>query len=344
MADITTEENKPLDEEGTGDWKPYNFSVIPFNIEQHLEFIEINEDGYLLLSSSNLVTRNWTGSVWLFKTADVHPKKEECISGHGCESAVSCGKFLDSWEKILVGEDTGKLSLLKVNEYDDGSVHFVPYLSATHHDACINSLCINNNNLSTVTAGADMRINVWDNNLLELQQKYCPAHSMPINEVIPTYYPSELFTSCGGDGLVLMWDPRQPKPATGLYESNCGINSISWIDENLLAIGNLAGDLELIDIRNKSKFHSFSLKNCAIHHITSNNKGLLAACGNSNTIKVWDTKTTDLIFTNDDHSALVRGLSWHPLNDQLYSCGFDKRILSHDVFLHETDIDENDES
>jgi hypothetical protein len=38
-------------------------------------------------------------------------------------------------------------------------------------------------------------------------------------------------------------------------------------------------------------------------------------------------------YEDDRHDDFVRGFAWHPRSDSLYSCGWDRKVLSHTLAL-----------
>ncbi|KAG8224357.1 hypothetical protein J437_LFUL004313 [Ladona fulva] len=94
-------------------------AFIPAQIEKRLDFIDINEDGYMLLGSSNLTGRTWNGSIWCFTQTELEPKAENSLTGVLCDSGVCDGKFLPSKDKIFIGKDSGVVQILQLMENDD---------------------------------------------------------------------------------------------------------------------------------------------------------------------------------------------------------------------------------
>lgn len=319
-------------EEQTNSKKPYSFTVVPFKIEPHLEFIDFSKEGHLLLGSSNLVGKIWSGSVWFFDSGDVTPLEQESLSGHGCDSCVSAGKFLDTWDKIIIGEDSGKVTICSIAKFEDDSTHFLPQHGETQHDGCITSIAVLKDKMYSVSAGSDLKINVWDNNSLEIQHKYSPAHSMEITNVSSSLDEGVIFSSCSLDGSALLWDLKQSKPASAISQHEFGLTSIAWKDNNTVLAGSIAGEVIYFDIRNRKEINRLTFDKHPVHKVTiCSDQGLLAVCGNSNTLKVWDINSLELVYTDTEHRGFIRDLSWNPINNKLYSCGFDKRIFSHIV-------------
>ncbi|XP_014248239.1 methylosome protein 50-like [Cimex lectularius] len=318
-------------ENGSGDCKPYNFSNIPYKMGQHLEFVEISDDGYLLLGASNLVVQTWDGSVWYFNDADLAPDNTKALSGHGVSSAVPCGQFLDSREKVIVGEDYGVLSLYSVTTFENSSVHFMLQMSCSQHEGWISSLSVTPSKAKTVTGGSDLLLNLLDNGTMVSEIMYPVAHSKLITGV-QFSIDEDVFASCSLDRSALLWDYRQSKPALGLYESNeVGLTSLSWKNKNEIAVGSQGGKIFLVDIRTLNRLYEAQIQRKPVHKIVFNNDGLLATCCDSNVVTVWDSNSNEIRYQNDLHTGLVRGLAWHPISGKLYSCGFDKNVFSHSI-------------
>ncbi|XP_073972816.1 methylosome protein WDR77-like [Rhodnius prolixus] len=318
----------------SGDSKPYNFSVVPFRIEQHLEFIDISEDGYLLLGSSNLVLNYWNGSLWYFKDADLAPEKERSLTGHGCDYSIACGKFLDIREKVIVGDDSGAITVYFITTFENDTIHVIPQMTSLHHDSSITALSVTSSKAQSVSAGNDLAINIWDNETLVSEFKYMPAHTRTITCVMTSpEESSSVFASSSLDGSTLLWDRRMNKAACSIKQTqNYGLTALSWKNGNEIAIGSQAGYVAVTDIRAKKDIIAEPVMDCSIHNIIfDNNRGLLGVCGDSTSVKVWDPESKNIVYTDERHTGLVRGLAWHPKSQKLYSCGFDKQIFTHQV-------------
>ncbi|XP_046390935.1 methylosome protein 50-like [Ischnura elegans] len=241
-------------------------AFVPAQIEKRLDFIDINEDGLMLLGSSNLTGRIWNGSVWCFSHTELEPKTDNSLTGVLCDSGVCDGLFLPSKDKILIGKDSGVLQLLQLVEGSrewgggggnagnangsdrlvesmpweqaDQKHHFMTLASAGEHDAAVLCLAVlpssgSNSAFKAVSGGADMCIKIWDVEALVSEHTYRPAHSHQVVKVsaAPKGSNSEgLFASCSLDGTALIWDPRQPRPAHLIFEApgRCGAQALAW--------------------------------------------------------------------------------------------------------------------
>ncbi|KAK9500455.1 hypothetical protein O3M35_001714 [Rhynocoris fuscipes] len=322
-----------------GDCKPYNFSVVPFQLEQHFEFIEISEDGYLLLGSSNLVLNYWNGSIWYFKDADLAPEKEHSLTGHGRDCGIACGKFLESKDKIIVGDDSGALTIYHATTFENDTVHLIPQMISTHHDSSITSLSVTSSRTQTISGGNDLAINVWDNESLVSEFKYSPAHTRTVTDVVACKEENSifLFASSSLDGSALLWDTRMNKAASCIKEGiGCGLTALSWKNNNEIAIGLQSGKVAITDVRTNCDIAEETVMDCAIHKILFDDKNLLAVCGDSTSVKVWDSNSKNIVYSDERHTGFVRGLAWHPKSHKLYSCGFDKKVFSHQINTYES--------
>lgn len=87
--------------------QPFKSGYVPKSVDRHLQCIQFNEAGRMLLSSSSMTTRYWTGSMWLFDKGEDAPDVEKCFTGVDLDSGTSAGAlFLDD-KSILVGLDDG---------------------------------------------------------------------------------------------------------------------------------------------------------------------------------------------------------------------------------------------
>lgn len=317
-------------------YRNFTPAACPFQTEKHLDFVEVSEDGYMLLGTSNLTGRYWTGSVWYFMKAVA--EKDVCLTGVDCCTGVTDGKFLDSKQKVVIGEDSGAVTVLYVTQLeDDRTYQFRPVATRNDHDNTVLSISVSTDKTKIVTGGMDMCIKVWNIDELITEHTYRPAHCDHVTSV--AFCPDStncVFASCSLDGCLLLWDIRQSKPAKVLIDTpDEGLSAVVWQpgQENFLTVGTVLGNLRSLDIRTGNILAKTRPFRRPIHRLASAYTSWLAVCADSNEVKVLDCRSENLdtLYNDDRHTDFIRGLSWHPQLKTLITCGWDKRVLSHSI-------------
>ncbi len=111
-------------------------------------------------------------------------------------------------------------------------------------------------------------------------------------------------------------------------------------DGKYLAVGNEAGEIHIVDPRNPSESldvdKSFTDR---IHRLSfsggrKDGDFVFAACADSTAVRIYSlAKESSIVCKSVDfgHTDYVRGLAWNPADDQLWTCGWDKRVLQHQL-------------
>ncbi|XP_075229780.1 methylosome protein WDR77-like [Lycorma delicatula] len=336
LCDVITEPNRMSEI-----YRRFQPAPVPLQIEKHLTFVDISDDGCMLLGSNTLNGRYWTGTLHFFNEATVTISKNTSLSGMNCQSVVTEGKFVSSRDKVIIGEDSGSLSLLKLTDVDNEGVkstHVLANVVTYDHDSAVLSLSVSPDKNTFVSGSMDKCIKVWDVEGLVTHYTFRPAHIHHVTSVEYSSNSNSIFASCSLDGFALMWDTRLDKPATVVRHGNGeGLTSLSWypLDDNILAIGSNFGLISLYDIRALSPLTMVKCFDRPLHRLTFNSIGILAACGDTHEVKMLESKPDHsliTIYSSEEHNYFVRGLSWHPLRSyQLYSCGLDEQLLCHTI-------------
>ncbi|XP_069686307.1 methylosome protein WDR77-like [Periplaneta americana] len=320
-------------------YRNYQPAILPAQVEKFIDFIELCEDGYMLLGCSNLNGRFWTGSLWYFLDPDAAPDVEKCLTGIECETGVTDGKFLEDKQKIIVGEDSGVVQILGVSESaDEHTFHFESLNSVCEHDDTVLSVSVFSDKKHAVTGSLDITIKVWSVESLVAEHTYRPAHLHQVSSVCT--HPQDghsLFASCSLDGMVLIWDTRNVKPAKVAFNNRAKeMTSVDWHTSrtDLVAAGTSSGDVMLLDIRQpKLPVAEAACFSRPIHRMkfSHHKSDWLAVCADDSKVKVLHcaTNSPNIIYTDDRHEDFVHGLAWHSRNENLYSCGWDKQVLAH---------------
>ncbi|XP_054275000.1 methylosome protein 50-like [Macrosteles quadrilineatus] len=317
-------------------YRNYRPTIMPLEIEKHLDFIDISEDGYFLLGSSNLTGRYWRGSVWYYSKPPLPPQKEECETGMECDNTVSDGQFLNN-KTIIVGDDGGAVIVYEITKREDGTLVFTQKSARYEHDSSVSSISVSTDKTGIVSAGFDMCIKVWDGDELSPAQTFRNAHSHQVTKVAHSPEPgSRVFASTGLDGLALVWDTRQPKPASVVIDHpGEGMTAVTWKsgDFNTLAVGSSFGNVSLMDLRTNSSIQQSAPYKRTIFKLLFINPRSMVVCADSNELKVIDTSSPnlDISYMDKRHSDFVRGLAYDNKASVLYSCGWDKQVLSHSL-------------
>ena len=81
-------------------------NYVPAQMEKHLQFLDFNSSGDLIVGASSLTTRYWSGSLWYFKKGVVEEditNPEMCLTGVDLETGVLDGRFVQDKQMVLWG-------------------------------------------------------------------------------------------------------------------------------------------------------------------------------------------------------------------------------------------------
>lgn len=322
----------------------------PAKLEKHLEFCEFSPGGDLLVGSSSLNTRYWSGSVWYYRRgvlADRVTDPASCLAGLELEGGLSAARFQAEGRAVL-GMDSGAVAGLRLARQQDGDqvtfqLELGPQL--TEHDDILTGLdCWQEGGVASV--GQDARLNILSPEL-GLLHSYQPAHAGGCSAVACSPVSQHCLATAGRvAGEVRVWDTRQSRPARTVYTSleqpACSV-VYHGKDEpvDTLVVGTATGALLLLDTR-ATGVPLASLQ-CGDRPVVRLRAGPWTGPGgrialSAEDCRVWVVSlpslsclSPDLILDWEDsssHTDYVRGLGWAG-PAELWTCGWDKRVVAH---------------
>lgn len=133
------------------------------------------------------------------------------------------------------------------------------------------------------------------------------------------------------DGNTEIWDTESLKLIRTM-KSNLGvrISSLSWLDA-LIATGSRSGEIQINDVRIKNHtITTWEDHEAEVCGLSYKSDGLqLASAANDNTVRIWDTRTSQAMWVKRTHTAAVKALSWCPYMSNVLATGggqLDKHI------------------
>lgn len=103
-------------------------------------------------------------------------------------------------------------------------------------------------------------------------------------------YNESAFFSAGGDGMVVLWDLKDPQVGKMIVKVPASIYAISYQKEkNLLVVGQNFNGIHLVDVENKQEVGSLKLNDSAIFDIQTTEDSIYVGTGSGEVYKVsWD--------------------------------------------------------
>lgn len=321
-------------------------SLPPITVPRFYDVIRFWEDGSLFLGASDLTGRLWTGAICHFQDAD-KTDLQNCTAAKDVDSGVCDGIALprddSSCNKAVIGYDYGGVEVLELVHDETGAAGpvFTNTAYSYEHDDTVISLSLTSDKQKFVSGSYDKSIKIWDLEAFTACVTYAGAHWNLITSVDCHPESSDILASCSQDGRALMWDTRLPRPASVINRGpfQAAPTAIAWQpnQDTIIMIGDEMGGVVATDIRNT---------NGNVRRVTTNQRDIfrmefspfckqtLAICGNDTTVSVLNIldDSFELSYVDSDsHSDFVRGLAWHPVSHKLYSCSWDKSIISHPI-------------
>jgi len=330
--------------EHNGGWMTVTKSSnIPAQIDKYLCSIDFNPDGggELAVGSSNLTTRYWNGGLFLWSKVEDALDIEKCVGGREIDNSFIDMKYIDSNRMILV-EDSGEIEVLEVVRKSEDNEYDIKVLECEEtHDGPILSLGISHDSKYAATGCEEACIKIWELDEFKSIQTYRPAHTGPITSLSFRPTDSNILLSSSSDGGSALWDTRSFKNVLRVTACGSGVTSSCWVPtkSNTIVEGYQDGSILMRDTRKlvgsfvKAVPHQRPVyKLVPYQHEDS---VLVASCSDDCDVSVANitSSTCSILYKNSDHSDYVRGLAWQKSSHKLFSCGWDKKLISHNIPL-----------
>ncbi|CAB4068268.1 WDR77 [Lepeophtheirus salmonis] len=281
--------------------------------------------------------RTWTGSAWYYHDPKEAPEGDSAAIVE-CDDGVSDGLFLND-DMVVVALDSGALETLVLKE----GPYFERVSAIIEHDDLITGLTRSPD--SIMTSSYDKTIVVYDiatslalNTRLHSWDLVTDVASNPLDPFI--------LASGSCDGIVHIWDLRSPTfPSIAYDNASDWPTALTWSpqDDKSLLVGMQSGEIGNYDLRQLKcpPVSSTNSMDKQIHRIVFSPTipDIFAVSADSYPVRIFDIEGFKTIYKDERHEDFVRGLAWHPKNKDLWTCGWDRRVLSHSLdFLENKNV------
>jgi len=326
------------------DLTPVHSNYVPGQVEKHLDFLDFNTKGDLVVGCSSLVTRYWTGQLWYYtkerlsEGSSVATEPQLSLTGVDLGTGVVEGRFLGP-NLMVVATDQGGLVLVTLSKERDQDrlFHYLePQAPVVEHEDQVLGMDLwqEGGQARIASVGADLRLQVWGPSL-EVVYTYHPAHHRLITGVACSPTEPHTLATSSQDGTVKVWDTRQPKPCQTIYRSSlCPPSCLTWAKQNLV-VGTRTGALLVVEPRSPGAEPTLSSQffDREVRRLRWSPSGsVLGVTADDNVVKAVEVRDNSIVEVYSDrrHTDYVRGLAWDT-GDCLWSAGWDTKVYSHSL-------------
>ena len=128
-----------------------------------------------------------------------------------------------------------------------------------------------------------------------VRARYSRAHGDQVLGV--SFVDATVFASCSQDGLVALWDIREKGPSGVIHENRDAFpTSVGCSCDNYLLVGDVAGEVHLLDVRKGGKGTVASAESALSGHrihrieVEQHKRSRFAVCGDSTAVRAFDVE------------------------------------------------------
>merc|ERR1719295_2212945 len=254
------------------DPKVVHSNYVPAQLHRHLEFMQFNKDGHLIMGCSDLTGRNWSGSLWYYRDPVEPPNVEKALTGIELDQSVVDGRLVAN-NRMVVGLDNGGVEQVTLTFSDESDVQAPSFFflerqySVQEHDDLISGLDLTKDPLEgggadggqLVTVSYHRSIVALDINTMRLESRISDAHPNLISAVAAKRFhrgeAAKTIATAAQDGTVQLWDLRTSGKQNRLYSNASDWpTALEWNPdfEHHLYVGTQTGKVHLMDSRNET--------------------------------------------------------------------------------------------
>jgi WD40 repeat protein len=245
-------------------------------------------------------------------------------------SGVNDAVWLPGEQGVLAACDSGCVEMYRVH----GPVLCETESRVQAHDDMVLGVALLAGGEKAVTVGQDRKVVVCSIVQEAVLNTY-RGHSDAVVAVASHPTSESNFITTSRDGHVRLWDTRKPRPASCMRGLSSSCLAWSSHNENMIAAGSHSGGVVVLDWRGGSGANScWSKYHPHTREITTLafapwNYNVLASGSEDTTVKIYSLKQQSTLYSSSQHTDYVHGVSWHPHQPHVISCGWDGQVLQH---------------
>ncbi|KAJ3124937.1 ADP-ribosylation factor-like protein 13B [Nowakowskiella sp. JEL0407] len=206
-------------------------------------------------------------------------------------------------------------------------------VSFVAHSSLVNCLKIGRKSASVLaTGGDDKKVNLWSIGSTTPYMSLT-GHASPIESI--TLDPSEQIVVAGSSlGSIKLWDLIHAKPIRTLPGHKSVVRAVEFHPfGEFFASGSDDSTVKIWDIRRRGCIQTYpGLQGDSVHQLRITPDGRWIATGTSSgVVKIWDMTAGKTLYTYNDHSTPIVGLTFSPTEAIMGSMASDGSIFLYDL-------------
>lgn len=314
--------------------RPHNRQL---RIHPAWECVAVNVDGTYALATNKLTGREWSSSLWGFERREHIGVEKKSIYKLQCHSLISAMHFVAK-NILLISFHSGCVQLWSTRTEVRSINPYCLFMIGERYEHTHPILCLEKFNADpnkAITGGKDCMLKIWDMGKAELTSVNTlrHAHSDVITGIATSLSQPNIFATCSLDKCTLLWDDRQARPATAIYDNHTDcFKACAWAtnaispDEKIIHLGDEDGKILTCDIRKPNEYiEQFTYNDKPVRKIIPRGSRL-AVIGDSNNVKAFDGDVQ--IYESSEPRNFVRDGLW-TTDDEFFTIGFDGQLRTH---------------